>query len=206
MTIASYSDLTGELSDWLNRADLSAKVPTFIQLFETRMNRRLRDPDQVITATQTIVSGQNVYPINDPMREVSHVYLDATPRVELIFMSFENLRRWYTEDNSDIPQAYAIVGDQIVLQPIPTSGTLNIIGYSTIPALNDSNPTNWLLTDHPDAYLYGSLCEAAVFLGDDERVSQWKSAWDEIMGEIMDDGNSSKIPSGPVQSRPAVWE
>lgn len=206
MTIASYSDLLTEMGNWLNRTDLSAEIPTFIQLFETRMNRRLRTPDQIATATQTIVSGQNIYPIPSGIREVKQVYLAGTPRVELSFMSFEDLRRFYPTDDSDIPQSYSIVGENIVLQPVPVSGTLTVIGYNTLAALGTGNTTNWLLTNHPDAYLFGSLCESAAYLKDDERLPIWKETWDEILSEINAEANARRIPSGPVASRAAVWE
>ena len=32
-----------------------------------------------------------------------------------------------------------------------------------IPALSDSNTTNWLLTLSPDVYLFGALAEACLF-------------------------------------------
>jgi hypothetical protein len=44
MTIATYAELVSEMGDWLNRTDLTAKIPTFVRLFEARMNRRLRSP------------------------------------------------------------------------------------------------------------------------------------------------------------------
>ena len=206
MTIATYSDLVTEMANWLNRADLASEIPTFIQLFETRMNRRLRSPDQEITATQTIVSGTNTYPILSPMRQVKQVFISGTPRVELIYMSYDDLRRSYPDDISDIPQSYSIVGQNVVLQPIPTSGTLTLTGYQTLPSLGTGTATNWLLTAHPDAYLFGSLCEAAAYLKDDERLPIWKQTWDEILEEIDREANERRIPAGPIATRPAVWE
>lgn len=205
MTIASYSDLLTEMGNWLNRTDLSAEIPTFIQLFETRMNRRLRNPDQQITTTQTI-TGATSYPILPPMRQVKHVHIGGTPRIELAYMTHEEWRVAYPNDNSGDAQAYTIVGNFIFPQPIPASGTLVIIGYNTLASLGTGNTTNWLLNDHPDAYLFGSLCEAAAYLRDDERLTVWKSAWEEVLGEIEAEANARRIPAGPVASRAAIWE
>jgi hypothetical protein len=49
----------------------------------------------------------------------------------------------------------------------------DLAGGTTIPAI--SGGSNWLLTSHPDVYLYGTLMEAAPYLHDDARVPVWKS-------------------------------
>src|SRR5574343_38100 len=57
--------------------------------------------------------------------------------------------------------------------------TATIVYYAKLPALNSTTQTtNWLLTSHPDAYLYGSLLEASIFIGDDPRIPMWKAAYD----------------------------
>ena len=48
-----------------------------------------------------------------------------------------------------------------------------------IPALATTDP-NWLLTAHPDHYLFGSLVEAEMFGVNDERAPLWKARRDEI--------------------------
>jgi hypothetical protein len=48
MTIATYSELLTELDAWLNRSDLTARIPTFIRLFESRANRQLRVPEMAL--------------------------------------------------------------------------------------------------------------------------------------------------------------
>ncbi len=53
-----------------------------------------------------------------------------------------------------------------------------------MPALSDSTPTNWLLTAHPDLYLFGSMIEAEMFGVNDERAPPWKARRDEIFDEI----------------------
>jgi hypothetical protein len=72
--------------------------------------------------------------------------------------------------------------------------------------LSDSNTTNWLLDDHPDLYLFGSLARAEAYLKDDERVAFWKSAEDEALSEVIREANQKRMPAGPLQSVPAVRE
>jgi len=50
---------------------------------------------------------------------------------------------------------------------------LELLYYAKVPALSDSNTTNWLLTEAPDIYLYGSLLPSAPYLDEDERATTW---------------------------------
>jgi hypothetical protein len=51
-------------------------------------------------------------------------------------------------------------------------------------ALSDAAPTNALLTDYPDAYLFATLCEAAPFLRDAELSAAYEARLDRAIGEI----------------------
>ena len=188
MTIATYSELVTEMEAFLNRADLSARIPTFIRLFESRMNRRLRSPDMEQTFSFTTVSGTLVYSINSRVRELRKVYATTT------------------EDDTD-PESYTVEGETIVFDEDPGDDlTIYYSGYVTLAGLSDSNTTNWLLDDHPDLYLFGSLARAEAYLKDDERVAFWKSAEDEALSEVIREANQKRMPAGPLQSAPAVRE
>ena len=70
---------------------------------------------------------------------------------------------------------FAVIGRQIVVTPTPSSGTLDIDYYQRIPALTDSNTSNWLLDDAPHVYLYTSLLHATPFLMDDARYQVFQN-------------------------------
>ena len=42
MSITSYAELQAAVADWMNRADLTAVIPSFIANAEARLNRRIR--------------------------------------------------------------------------------------------------------------------------------------------------------------------
>ena len=67
--------------------------------------------------------------------------------------------------------------------PPPTYG-LKLDDFQKIPALSDSATTNWLLTAHPDLYLFGSLVGAEMSGVNDERAPLWKARRDEILDEV----------------------
>ena len=187
MALASYAELVTELGDYLNRADLAAKVPTFVRLFEAQLNRRLRSPDMEQTFTRTTVAGTLSYALNSRVRELREVELDTSA--------------------TSNPATYTVTGESIEFDSDPGDGqTLTYTGYVTLAGLSDSNTTNWLLDDHPDAYLYGTLAQAYAFEKDEERAATYQAVVDDVIEQIKREANEKRMPAGPLQSIPAVRE
>ena len=67
--------------------------------------------------------------------------------------------------------------------------------FKSVTSLSVSNTTNWLLTAHPDAYLYGSLLEAAPYLMDDARLAMWATALERVLAEIRHPDSSANLTS-----------
>lgn len=207
MTIASYSELLTEIDAWLNRTDLSARVPTFIRLFEARMNRRLRDPDMECQSTQETTASTSNYALPTDCRKVRELYMAEDPTVVLEYMSPQAMRDTYADNTTGEPVVYTIIGNELVLAPTPDGAyTLTLTYVQEIPDLTSTNTTNWLLDDHPDAYLWGSLCMAEAFVQNDERLAVWKAAWDEALSEIIREGNQRRVTGGPLCLRPTIIE
>lgn len=213
MALASYSDLVTEIGNWLNRIDMGSEIPSFIRLFEARMNRKLRTPDQEVSASITLLTSVNTYSIPSSIRQVKSVFTtDATGvGVPLTAMSYQRLTDDFPTTAAGITEAYAISGTQIVIAPLPdgisNGPTLTVTGYNTVTPLDGvTTTTNWLLASHPDAYLYGALVEAAAYLRDDEHLPLWRAALDDVLEDVMAEGNQRKIPMGPLRTSPAIWE
>jgi hypothetical protein len=54
----------------------------------------------------------------------------------------------------------------------------------TLTPLSGSNEDNWVLLEHPDVYLFGSLVHSAPYLKDDSRLATWKTTLDEALAEL----------------------
>jgi hypothetical protein len=206
MTIASYSELVTELEAWFNRADLTSRIPTFIRLFEARMNRKLRVPNMETSATSITALDTEAVALPTDFRQPRSIYLQTDPITRLDYVTPQYLRSTYAASLTGKPVCFTIQGRDLILAPTPDAEyTLALDYYANIEGLTSSNTTNWLLEAHPDAYLYGSLCMAKAFEVDPERLAQWKVAWDEVMGEIITEGNAARL-SGPLQMRATVSE
>lgn len=205
MALDSYSGLVTALESWMNRSDLTAQIPDFITLFEARMNRVLRVPQMVATATST--ASEETVALPDDYLQLKEVRVDSEA---VNAMAPQALHERYQNYTTTTPQSYAVLGEAIILAPAPDADNtveVEISYYQKIPALTSGSPTNWLLEDYPDAYLYGTLClGAGAYLRDDERMGIWKGAWDELLAEIEAEGIKRQLPAGPLTAQGPVYE
>ena len=201
MAISNYAELKSAVADWLNRADLTSAIPNFVALAEAKFNRDLRTRQQVKRAYATLTGqyiqlptdwaeGINLQLNVNPVRVLDFVTTDQADRIKA---------RRYGDTDAD---AYTIVGSQLEVIPVVGDDTeIEMAYYAKIPALSDSNTTNWLLTEWPDLYLYGTLVHAAPYLREDDRIATWKGLADQLTEEIRLSDERAKYSGGPLRAR-----
>jgi hypothetical protein len=117
----------------------------------------------------------------------------GSTRSELGHVHSSYLQAAYPSQPADVPRIFTIEGS--TLKVMPLSGTpLEFDYYQAIPSLVSAS-TNWLMTSHPDLYLFGSMCEAEAFGVNDERMPMWKARRDEIFEEIIMRDRQTRGPS-----------
>ncbi len=52
------------------------------------------------------------------------------------------------------------------------------------PNLSSTEPTNWMLQNAPDVYLYGSLLELEPFVQNDARLAVWAKGYENAIENI----------------------
>jgi hypothetical protein len=185
MAITNYSELQSAIADWLNRSDLTSVITSFISLGEAQYNRTIRHRSMITRSQATIDAEYSATPPNW-IQTVSFI-LETNPVTQLDYVTNEELNRKKTAGNTTgKPQCYSHVGTEIQVYPPPDSNgyTGELVFYSKIPALSDSNTTNWLLTASPDIYLYGSLMQSAPYLRDDDRIQIWASLYQKAIDDL----------------------
>lgn len=195
MAITTFSELKTAIADTLNRSDLTSTIPNFIALCEANCSRVLRTRDQRTRNTSYTISGEYTA-VPATLREVVKLKITSTsPSRPLGYRTPEQMDDESSAD-ADVagePNWYTIEGGYLRVQPAPgTSYTAELVYYAGLTALSDSNTYNWLLTKHPDAYLYGSLIHSAPYLKDDERIAIWGALFDAAIKNIeMEDQRGS---------------
>ena len=162
MAITDYDTLQSAIADWLNRADLTSQIQTFIQLAESDLNTRLRTREMIVRAQATS---------DEEFVQLPTDWLEA---INIQLVDGKSPLRYVSMDQADIIVArqeftsvtfYSIMDSAIELVPAPSDDVeIEMVYYKKIPALSDTNTTNWLLTKAPDIYLYGALSHASPFM------------------------------------------
>ena len=69
--------------------------------------------------------------------------------------------------------------------------------------MSDTNTTNFILTDHPAIYLYGSLFHAANFLGgvNPQQVQSWTQMYATAMERLELNDREDQFSGSPLQIR-----
>lgn len=166
----TWTELKGEVADWLNRDDLTTQIPNFITYAENRFNRELFGPER--EASSNLSASAETVALPADFWGIRTVYLSDTPRRTLQPAALAKLRDMYPVASTGKPAHYAIVGANMHLGPVPNGTyTLPISYYQTIPALGSGQASNWVLASHPDLYIRASLAEAFTFLRDPEGVA-----------------------------------
>lgn len=187
MSLANYTDLQASVAAWANRTDLAAVIPDFVTLTEARIGRDLRTRNQLIVGTLTTTANVRSVALPADWLEFENVSIAGTPETPCQYVNVEHMDVKYPDQGASAkPYVYTIEGANILFGPLPDAVyTVNIMYYARYPALATSG-TNWLLTNHPGAYLYGCLREVALFLKDDGRVGHWDGLYQAAIKQVQD--------------------
>lgn len=199
--ITDYTTLQAAVADTLNREDLTTQIARFVQLFEAEVTRRLRVRTMMTRADARSDAGYVPVP-SDFLETYTLTVVSDAPQQPLTYVPLaERARVKALAPASTDTRYYTIIGDsfELIADP-PDDLDLELIYYASVPALSDSNTTNWLLTKAPDFYLYGSLLHSATFLKDDERVPLWIGAVDRIFDQLHMESERDMRPRGSLNA------
>lgn len=207
MSITDFTTLKTVAVEYLARegdATLIARVPTFIQLFEAKMNRMLFVPQMEKRSTAAVNTGSTepeFIALPGDFQSMRTVRLSGvTGKPRLSFMTPTQLEDYrYSIDNvTGQPIYFSVFGEEMELAPTPNEDyTLEIIYRSFLSALSDSNTSNWLLTLAPDLYLYGTLLESAPYIKEDGRIQTWAAGVSTALNDLNNLGARQSFDSGP---------
>jgi hypothetical protein len=208
--IVDYTSLQAAVVEYLAKdqdTTLIARIPSFIQMSEAKLNRTLFVRQmEARSATVTDITTTEPEFISLPadfqsMRRVRLSGVSGKPNLE--FMSGPQMEeyRFGIGNVSSKPKYFSIFGSEIELAPTPDANyAIEMIYRANIPPLA-SNSTNWLLTMAPDLYLYGALLESAPYLKEDARLQTWGSGFKAALDDLNALGLTSTFNAGPMRVR-----
>jgi hypothetical protein len=213
MSLASYTDLLAQVAGWIGRSDLTASIPDFVTIFETYANRKLRVRQMEAVLSFTTLGGRYRLPA-DYLAWRRLTWMGNTS-VDMKYLTPSGLRIEFPTFAAGIPSRFTIEPttivtadeDDISVDDDDIISTWQIVTadtddsdsafafhyYRKTPAL--SGGLNWLMAEHPDAYLYGTLVEAYGFQKDVQNMALWAQRREEIFTDIMKLDTRTRAPS-----------
>ena len=190
MALSTFTELKDAIADWLDRSDLTARIPDFIALAEARINRELRIRPMEVRSIMYTTSGQKYFNLPGGYIQMRNIQLNTNPTQPLEYITPEMLDRLYGSNTTGKPKAYTLIGDEIQLSPIPDSAyELEMAFYEKFTSLGDGTSgtvtSNWLTKNAPDILLYGALMEAEPFIKNDERVAVWLNGYGNAIDKLQ---------------------
>jgi len=198
--ITDYTTLQAAIIDWSKRNDLAGSVPQFIALAEAQMQRRLDSMDGNTQIAVTIPGAEpdaNYWSLPADFSQMNFCYIDLGLGQKQVLDQHpaNQLEELNTTGRMGMPQGYAIVGlgglPHMKFDRTPDATYTLAINYrAQFTPLSLANPSNWLLREHPDLYLFCSLMQTAPYLKQDARLATW----------------AAMLEGSPDNSTPGIWD
>lgn len=154
MAITDFASLKSTAASWLER-DIDDAV---VSMAESWLKRQLTGYQREVTATLTT---------------------DSTGAVALP-ADFLGIRSVYSGRQ---PFKYSISGSSLRVNN-GASRVFDVTYYARLAPLSDSNPTNWLLLQAPDIYLYALLAQASAFAQDWQNAAIYEAKATEFLDQL----------------------
>jgi hypothetical protein len=125
--------------------------------------------------------------LGNPLRDLDYVH----PSI----ITYE-----YPDVPASPPAKFTIEASTLRVMPQdPTR--LSLTYYQKVPPLA-ANSINWLMTAHPDLYLFGALAESQGYAVDPDKLALWKSRRDELFDEIIKLDSKTRGPAAVMVKAP----
>jgi len=205
MALSTYAELKTSIANWLNRSDLTTEISDdFIKLVEADYNSKLRIGKMISTSTSfTIDSEEETVPTGF-LQVRDFFILSGGTKYALRYMTPPQMDEIRGSSSTGMPSVYTILGDKFRFASKPDSTyTATINFYKTFDPLSDSNTSNYILTNHPQIYLYGSLYHAAQFLGgiEPQKVQAWQQNYVTALERVERNDREDQYSGSPLQIR-----
>ena len=168
-----------------------AQIPSLINLAERRLMKDLNilGYREVVTATMT--TGVAVYDKPERWRSTNSINFGTgtsnNTRNPMFPRGYEYLITYWPDDTATgTPSMYCDYDySHWKFAPTPDAAYPFEVSYQSLPQLlDDNNSTNWATAYAPEALLYATLYEAALFVKSTELMGVYKAMYDDASGKV----------------------
>lgn len=167
----NYGQLKAAIAARLGRTNLTAVIPDFIMLGESRLYHGFRDLDVSVPGlrlrSQLAIETVSLATLPADFLAVDRLTVPGAraPRA----LTFVPQEEFVALPPTSCPQHFTLMNGLIVVEG-GTPAVFTLSYYKKFSALVADADTNWLLSNAPNIMLYSALIEAYAHLKDDARV------------------------------------
>jgi hypothetical protein len=201
MAIGTYSELKTAIADFAVRTDLTLQMDNFIALGEEAIYNGIGpiEPLRVTGMQTSITTGLPAFPSD--FLEAIRLTTDVGGITQVVeYRTPEQFAR--VRNSGAIARFFTILGGQLLT--VPTIGSYTLHYYKRFAALSGSNPTNYILTNAPSIYLYGSLMALFNMTRDPQKEEQSRVKFAAAMKALQDRDNGSNHSGSVLTVVPEV--
>lgn len=199
MALTNYSDLKTTIASYLARSDLTAMIPDFIRLAETRLRRELRIRQMLKVVTTTATAGDSTVELPSDFLQMRDLHVATNPAATLEYQSPSNLFRNARTTQSGLPKQYTVLAQEFQLAPVPDSNyTLSMLYYASPVFMSDTVSSNAFMANCPDLLLYGALGEAEPYIMNDSRLQTWATLYDRGLNALTVSDDEGEYAGSPI--------
>ena len=178
----SYTTLQTTALAWANRqgdTDLVARIPDLIDVIEPEIDSKLRRT----TAQATITASANPTALPADCKELRSIQVaSANPSQANVIAIVSPAMLGdlgQLQSSTGVPEAAYVQGGNLYLWPSPQTATSLTVSYFTkLVPLSSTNPTNLVLQNYPNIYLFGILKEMGPYLEQNDEGPFWQQKFD----------------------------
>ena len=204
MALDTYTNLKTSIANFLARDDLTSEIEDFIDLTEADFNRRLRVRAMESVNTSFTIDAETEALPTGFLQVRSFVITSTSPDRTLELSTPFHQATTTGITTSGTPRIYSIEGSNFRFSPVPdTAVTARLTFYKAFDSLDGSTATNFILTNHPDVYLYGALYFASTFIRgmDQSTVAQFKTQYETALQQVEEADAKDKYNGSPLLQR-----
>lgn len=177
MAIGTYAELKTAIATWTVRSDLSSRMADIVVLTEADIRKDVRCQAMETYTTGTLSGETLAFPTGfvwaKRLKVGRYIYEYVTPA------EYSDL-----DEIGSTRAAFTIIGQNIYILNGAADDDYSLIYFKAFTALSAADDTNWLLTNHPDVYLYGGCAKVALVTKDDKALARFSALYQGAVARV----------------------
>ena len=192
--IMTYDSLIADTIAYMERNDAQfvAQIPSLISLAESAIAAELKTYLQLTVVETNILQNQVILAKPARWRKTVSLKTNGKP---MLMRSQDYIAQYQSESDPGLPLYYAEYDyNNWAFAPAPDADyPVEIIYYSEIQPLDESNQQNLFTREAPQAMLFGTLLQAQGYLKALDKLPVWKSYYTDCLAALKKEDDTRRV-------------